>query len=455
MLIDILNLDVVNLVAKCQFSDISVLIENTVLYFVYVPNIKQCYDSLMFCNTTSIVIPQNSLTISCACPAGFFCSTDGIMYWENRSLTKQNDEFISCIGDNVCRSNVCVSCPDFAKCAGGFGVLVNSTDSYYCSSTEHTIGAHTVIEFSLVECNERFCLENNLCGHNRDMDYANNPLYGKCADGYASLGLECLPIAKFGGVRNWLIWLLVNLFLFIGVFIICRYKLVAHIEIMLYFFQTLILVYGDVFFVGPICQFFLLSIAKSIPLTTSTMMYLVIQLANPLVYFIFLGILYIACLLSDRVKKKIYGRIKLKHDEDIHEDSLLWKYWQNVNDAFHFFRNNPTIRPLNFESSNDLKTLRRDNIFFRTFCFLLYATYETWTDQALYILACKETNVGSVLEEYPDVPCHGVPYTALKVVAIFIISFLSIGMPVSFFNFLIWNRVCINYSFTFLHIFMT
>jgi hypothetical protein len=64
------------------------------------------------------------------------------------------------------------------------------------------------------------------------------------------------------------------------------------IKILLYFFQTLIVVSGPIHAVSPIIQLFSLSLANSIPLVTDTEHYLLIQLINPIMYFFLLLFTY-------------------------------------------------------------------------------------------------------------------------------------------------------------------
>jgi hypothetical protein len=88
-----------------------------------------------------------------------------------------------------------------------------------------------------------------------------------------------------------------------------------------------------------------------------------------------------------------------------------------------------------------LSARRKELKYLRCFLFLVHAAYETLTDQALVLVHCVHAcQAGSILEEYPDVPCSGSTYKGFFAVAIIILVAVSVGFPLGMFIYLTKHR---------------
>eukprot|EP00042_Codosiga_hollandica_P019454 m.60236 g.60236 ORF g.60236 m.60236 type:complete len:530 (-) comp49319_c0_seq10:98-1687(-) len=332
-----------------------------------------------------------------------------------------------------CVTNICSDCPAYASCPGNN--QVSSIDGYWrCRTLETGSSGTTIVTYSMEQCVDGFCLANNLCGQNRDADYDNNPLCGKCASGYARLGPDCTEASNFGG-GYWVLWLVVNWCLCLLILASAASQLASKIKILLYFFQTLIIVSGPINAVFPVIQLFSLSLANSIPLVTSTTSYLTVQLVNPVMFPVLLLVTFgVAKLLS-----------LCKHDtgavdpEATLNDGSFDRCMEAFDGFFHFCQNGIPAHGHRTDEPK-VQALRKKNMFFRAFLFILHAGYETLTDQALVLLHCVHAcHVGSVLEEYPDVPCAGATYQNFQGIAVTILILISFAFP-AFLSVLLWRN---------------
>eukprot|EP00042_Codosiga_hollandica_P059611 m.919992 g.919992 ORF g.919992 m.919992 type:complete len:831 (+) comp60686_c0_seq1:639-3131(+) len=384
-----------------------------------------------------------SATIACAsCVMDTFAGTDGSVSWNASQHSS------SCIGGdpNACSTNVCKDCDDDATCPGGNAVYA-SAGSWLCETTSYQ-GDLRQKGYSLHECPDGFCLADNTCGNNRDAEYGENPLCGQCRTGYARLDHECVEYDRFGG-GYWVLWILINLALSVFMIAAAGFCRDGKVKILLYYFQIILISSNSVNVITPVVQLINFNFAASIPLVSSTTGYLTVQLVNPLVLValaaVLLCIVWILWLSKPPARQRFENEGTLTTegssgclDRVRHFSDRLLGF---LNRTLSFYRTIGGSDAKTAYSNEHRAIARKEFVITRTLLLMAHGTYQTWTYQALTLVNCVSVcQFGSLLQEYPDVPCSGSTYSHFRGIAVAILVVLTFGFPLVLGVFLVMKR---------------
>jgi hypothetical protein len=167
----------------------------------------------------------------------------------------------------------------------------------------------------------------------------------------------------------------------------------------------------------------------------STTQLLWLQLATPLMYFVFWLVLFVAHWTRKSSQKRGVARPLSSGSSDLRM-SLMSHLLENEQEEQEQEESSTDDQP--HHSENNLQRYCKRFRFLRALEFLLLFSFETLTEQALQLTNCVSVGAcaSRVLAEYPDISCtNNGSFVPLLVIAIFILIYAAL-FPVLLFRFL-------------------